>query len=365
MSIIQAGNLEFNFEEIILNIANKISEESGKPISEVLDAIAKNISSITDSVADIYKQGLEDNKNEHIKYERALISEFEEGLYKTWGHSLDRFNLLIVMCRELGSSVNNKFRSENFEKKTYKLEVLTRMQAHAVHISCEILQLLKGGYADGAMARWRSLHECAVISKIINESSDEVAEKYYLHKYIDDYKFSISYSEHCDSLGFKPIDDKSLEFITNINNELIKKYGSHYANDYGWAVDVIGKKKVTFYDLESLSGLGSFRPYYKFSSIRVHLGSKSLDYKLSLSLSKEFEEAEILMAGPSNEGLIDPMQCAALSLIDVTLMSLAATESVNTLLFSKILQLWNRELQHELVDAEESLRNRRQAAQLE
>ncbi|AEX51142.1 hypothetical protein GRAQ_00295 [Rahnella aquatilis CIP 78.65 = ATCC 33071] len=363
MSVIQEASLNFDFEEIILNVATQISEESGKSITEILDQFVKNISPIADSVAKIYKDGLENNKNEHINYEKELISEFEERLYEVWKSPLDRFNLLIVMCRELGASVNNDFRSEEFEEKTYKLEVLTRMQAHAIHISCEILHLLKGGYADGAMARWRSLHECAVISKIINESSDEIAEKYYYHKHIDDYKFSLSYSEHSESLGFESIDNKSLEIISNKHDELVKKYGTHYANDYGWAVDVIGKKKVNFYDLEAFSGLGYLRPYYKFSSIRVHLGSKSLDYKLSLSLSEEFGEEELLMAGPSNEGLIEPMQCSALSLIDVTLMSLVASKSVNSLIFSKILELWNLDLQNELLDSEQILRMRGQTSQ--
>ena len=44
-------------------------------------------------------------------------------------------------------------------------------------MSRAILALLRSGFADDAHARWRSLHELAVVSGFISEYGEDVAEK--------------------------------------------------------------------------------------------------------------------------------------------------------------------------------------------
>lgn len=281
------------------------------------------------------------------------MKKFEERLYDTWSKPLVRFEMIIVMCRELGSEIN-QWHVDNGGW-DIKLEVISRLHAHSIQISCEILQLLKSGFADGAMARWRSLHECSVIARILSEGSKELAEKYSEHKYIDDYKFSTSYAEHSDALQFKNIGEASLKAIKNKYTELVDKYGESFKNENGWSYDLFNKKKITFYDLENYSGLDFLRPFYKFSSVRVHVNSKSVDYKLSLSLSYKHNKDEILLSGPSNEGLVDPMQCASMSLIDTTRSLLSINENIDSLVSEKILLLWDDKLKEELVEASEIL----------
>lgn len=356
MSLIYKGTLDLNFEGIILNSLNDIVKETGGTIEEVTAGFMKKSNLISDSIAQSFAKILDKNAKEYVSYNKNIILGFEENLHNIWGAPLDRFNLLIIMCREIGSDINNKFRHPDYPVKSYKLEVSTRIHAHAVHLASEIFQLLKGGFADGAMARWRSLHECAVIIRVIAESPEVIAEKYYHHKTVDDYKFSQSYREHYKTLGFEELNEKTIMQIKIKYDELIDKYGVNYANDNGWANDVFSKKKVTFFDLEEFSELGWLRPFYKFSSVRVHLGSKSLDYKLSLSLSSKFKKNEVLISGPSNEGLIDPMQCTALSLIYVTTSLMSLIDSIDHVILGKTLELWNKMLQRELVEAEEKLK---------
>ncbi|CAI2533325.1 DUF5677 domain-containing protein [Serratia liquefaciens] len=354
-TLILEGNIGLDLEKMLLDNIAQVANERGISIETAIQLVSDKIPNLIAKISDIYKSGLEKNKDEYICYNNDLIKGFESRLYETWKNPLDIFELLIVMCRELGSETNSKFRSKDFVGKSYKLEVLTRLHAHTVHIACEIMQLLKGGYADGAMARWRSMHESAVISRIIDSSSDGVAKKYYLHKFIDDFKFSQTYMKYSDELGFERMEKKDFDAIRERYDELIKDYGRSYAGDNGWAVEIIGKERVTFYDLERFANLSYLRPYYKFSSVRVHLGSKSLDYKLSLSLSEKQNGDEVLIAGPSNEGLFDPMQCTAMSLIDVTVILISQIDNMNNIVFERILHAWNEDLKVALVEASEQL----------
>lgn len=343
-------------EEILIKSAVKVAEDSGNSVDYVWDKFKSKLEPLLEELSLIYKSGLEDNKDDYLNYHIKEMRSFEKRLYRDWKKPLGRFELMIVMCRELGSQVNDEFRKG--DDKSYKLEVLTRLHAHSVQIACEIFQLLKGGYADGAMARWRSLHESAVISRLLSKSEEIVAEKYYYHKFIDDYKFSLSYDEHSDSLEFEKIDDDTLNKIKNKYHGLLEKYGDNYKNEYGWCSDLFNKRKVNFFEIELFVGLSHLRPFYKFSSNRVHIGSKSIDYKLSLSLSSQIWDEEILLSGPSNEGLVDPMQCAGMSLVDITESLLLIIPSIDMLVSGKVLSLWNEQMKLELVDAEASLKKK-------
>ncbi|TCQ85180.1 hypothetical protein EC840_11098 [Rahnella sp. JUb53] len=340
-------------EQMFLDNAMKIAEKNNTTIDYVFEKLKDKFEPLLDELANIHNSGLENNKYDYLKTHLDEMKGFEQRLNNTWGQPLGRLEMMIVMCRELGSEVNDEFRSG--DSKSYKLDVLTRLHAHSLQIACEIIQLLKGGFADGAMARWRSLHESAVISRLISMNEDSLAERYYFHKFIDDYKFSLSYGEHCERLGFEELHELSLSKIKNKYNELLDKYGESYKSDYGWCVELFNKKKVTFFDVESFVGLSYLRPFYKFSSNRVHIGSKSIGYKLSLSSSYKIRDDEILLSGPSNEGLVDPMQCAGLSLVDITDSLLSVIPTVDSMISTKILTIWNDKLQQELIEANDEL----------
>jgi len=55
-----------------------------------------------------------------------------------------------------------------------------------------------------------------------------------------------------------------------------------FAMPNGWASDALGKKRVTFADLESKGQLDHFRPYYKMASHNVHAGAKGITWRLGL-----------------------------------------------------------------------------------
>src|SRR4051812_37136287 len=51
----------------------------------------------------------------------------------------------------------------NHKQPTARHEVVTRLRARAITVADEAITLLRAGLASGAMARWRTLHELAVV----------------------------------------------------------------------------------------------------------------------------------------------------------------------------------------------------------
>lgn len=47
------------------------------------------------------------------------------------------------------------------------MNVLFKLHSRSIQMSKEILTLLRNGYPDGALTRWRSLHESNVIFKLL------------------------------------------------------------------------------------------------------------------------------------------------------------------------------------------------------
>ncbi|MFC7164719.1 DUF5677 domain-containing protein [Halospeciosus flavus] len=74
----------------------------------------------------------------------------------------------------------------------------------------EIHHLLKGGFADGAFARWRSLHELSITTTFIKQAGSDTAERFLHYRYLWEYYFAQTYQEHADDLDEEQIDDETM-----------------------------------------------------------------------------------------------------------------------------------------------------------
>jgi hypothetical protein len=93
---------------------------------------------------------------------------FRERLYERWQMPLERLRMLVTVTREFGAGINENARqSTSATSHKFMIDVLSRSHARACQIDEEIICLLEGGFADGAMARWRTLHEVAVVASFI------------------------------------------------------------------------------------------------------------------------------------------------------------------------------------------------------
>jgi NTP pyrophosphatase (non-canonical NTP hydrolase) len=226
---------------------------------------------------------------------------FETRLYKEWGKALDLLEMLLILTLEAGEDFNSEFRQSAAKTNNYTFEVLTRLHARACQITSEILSLLKTGHADGAHARWRTLHEISVVSSFIAKHGDDLAEAYLLHEGIETYKAARQYQTHCKTLGYEPLTRKEFAEIEATYKKLIERFGNKYEDQYGWASLVI-KNKPTFAEIEKTVGLNHLRPYYRMASHNVHANPRGVFFRLGLYP----EISDILLAGPSDAGLYDP-----------------------------------------------------------
>ena len=219
----------------------------------------------------------------------------------------------ILLSQEIGSEYNDFIRTDAKYQDSPRFEILSRSHARSCQVALEILVLLKNGFADGAHARWRTLHEIAVETNIISKNDDELAIRYLSFDAIQNYKSAKSYQEHAEELHYQPLSSDEIQELENAYRELIEVYGKDFTNDNGWAIPLVNKSRPSFFDLERKAEFDHIRPFYKLACLNVHGGPRGLLFRLGLN-----EDQDILLAGPSTNGLGDPIQNTAYSLLQVT-----------------------------------------------
>lgn len=269
------------------------------------------------------KQFLEEIKNnasDALQENNEEIEDFKRRVTNFWKEPLDLLDLLLIYSRQMGSKFNKEMSTIAEKENDYVFLALIRLHAKACLVSQEIAILMKHGYASGAHARWRSLHEIAVTALFIKEHGNEVAERYLNYRHIESYYAMRQYKEHAKKLHYEPLEEEEEENTTSVKNFFVEKYGRSFENPYGWASKELNKPRPNFADIEKSVGVDHMRPYYKMASNAVHADSKGTFFNVGISKS---EEEEILLAGPSDSGLADPGSCTAVSmnLINSTLIT--------------------------------------------
>jgi hypothetical protein len=222
--------------------------------------------------------------------------------------------MLLTISRELGASVNDEIgESPDAAGREHLIHVLLRLHARACQITDEIICLLEGGFADGAMARWRTLHEVAVVATFISEHGDNLAERYILHETIESKRAMDDYQACQPRLGYEPLDESDIKAVLQSYDELITRFGKDFRGDYGWASHHLGTPQPTFKDIERAVGIDHLRAHYRMASHNVHANPKGVFVKLGL-----IQESQVLLIGPSNAGFAEPGHAAARSLTQVS-----------------------------------------------
>ena len=81
---------------------------------------------------------------------------------------------------------------------------------YQANLANETIWMMEGGFASGAMARWRTLHEVAVIAFFLRQHGQGAAERYLLHEAIESHKATSQYQQYCTQLGREPLDAATL-----------------------------------------------------------------------------------------------------------------------------------------------------------
>lgn len=324
-------------------------------VDEFIERLRENIPQLVQELVSEASAGileeLEKDVPRMLEENRDRRESFEVNTRRLWGKALDLLEMLIVIAYEMGEDFNEEFRPQASTEHDYVFEVLTRLHARACQIALEIHTLLSAGYADGAHARWRTLHEISAVAYFVTRHGNAVAERYLCHDPVESCRAAVQYQEHCESLGYEKMSDEEMAALKAARDHMIDRFGCSFGNQYGWASDALGINDPNFSEIERDVNLDHWRPFYRLASHNVHANPKGVLFKLGLFPGNE----NLLLAGPSSAGLADPGQSAALSLAQITTWLLTTRPNIDRLVICDILTKLGDEIGEAFMAAHETL----------
>jgi len=158
-------------EDLYLNSIEKVrpdledTEDNRKLLSEAIKNSIPNI-------IDILEKHISKKSNFLLWHHRRQIKKFKRSILKTWRKPIKSLEIFIALNLEQGENIANSLKEKKVE--SIKFAVLVRIHARACQIALEVLELIKNGFADGALARWRSLYELSIIATFLEKNEDEI-----------------------------------------------------------------------------------------------------------------------------------------------------------------------------------------------
>jgi hypothetical protein len=273
---------------------------------ETIDESAVNLS-----------ETLKTNGPQMLAEHLAIREGFEQRLREWWKPALDLFEMVLVACTEAGSDLHDLLNGEGGPVSDHpiKLHALTLLHARACLVANEVFALLRGGFAVGAQARWRTLHEIAVIASVIGENDEDLANRFLLHRFVERWKEAQCYQENCEALGQEAFGLDEMGKFKSDYEKIVAKYEPGYREDWGWAKPLFQSElhRPKFDELETLAGLGHNKPYVKLSHHAIHSGASG-----TIDILELHGGGEVMLTGPSNAGLSEPAHGTLIALYQVT-----------------------------------------------
>ena len=297
-------------------MARIILERAQPDASE--ETLSQVVQAATEAAAPIITDELARLTPSMVIDHEAIRVAFEIRLRDPWGAAFDAFEALRVASVESGERYIDRVADEASADGDQVFPVLVRLHARACEGASEIATLLRSGHASGAHARWRTLHEIAVVMSFIADQGDEAARRYMEHRAISSWHDAQDYQVFAARLGEEPFTAEEMDEMAHERAALLARHGPSFDKPWGWASAALRPAPPTFRSLETAVDLAHWRPYYAMASHGVHGGPRALYFRLGVP-----DALETLIAGPSNLGLGDPGIDASLSLgvIDAVLLT--------------------------------------------
>jgi len=324
-----------SLQKILVEAIRKRFESvtSEDDIKQISDAISGQVESLLDNLPSDMLSTIKTTAVDGLAERRSLHAEFVERNVCRWKEGFDLLELQIEIAIEAGASFNDRLRPKAASVGDIVFDLLVRLHAKGCLIGKEILTLLKNGYADGAHARWRSLHELSVTSMFLATHGKDAVQRYVDHELVETYKGALQLNKYEPRLNTHGFSDEELDQFKLQYDAVLKSYGKEFGCPYGWAAFILNKGNPTFFDLEEAVGLDHMRPYYKWASQNIHANVKTIRNSLGLSEAVK----DVLLVGPSNSGMTDPAHSTAISLSQLTCTLLCSVPNLDGSVLMKIL----------------------------
>jgi hypothetical protein len=277
------------------------------------------------------------SKSDLKNYEKKVAKRISH----KYGTGIKFFEAFLELNSKISSNTYAKwFNQFNTIEDHVKLDTLIANHVRACQVANEVLVLIKNGFADGAHARWRTLHEICITFLYLYDSSYTVIEMYNDYFAIERWKKAKEYQENCVKLEWEPLANSELSSLESEKNRIIEKYGNAFAKPYGWTMNDLPSGQRNIRELEKLVEMGHFHTIYAWSSENIHSGVSGIKYRLSL---KDDEQNHFLM-GPNDTGFLDPVQFTSYSLTEMSKTLLHMENSFMNKIMEELLFLFQNEL---------------------
>jgi hypothetical protein len=316
-------------KEAKLTFKGDESELEAKMVSKIPDVVTI----VVDEVFRYYTSNATDIKRWERKIKRKIS--------KQYGLGLELFAAFIELNSKISSSTYRKFH-QHFDEvdDQLKLDVLIANHVRACQIANEIRVLVTNGYADGAHARWRTLHEICVTFLFLYDHDYETVQMYNDYEIIEKWKKAKEYRETYEQLNFDPLEESEWQTLEQARQNLLVKYGKDFGDSYGWFINHMPKGRRNFKELEKLAGQNHFRAVYGWANENVHAGISGLRQRLGL----REQDQQYFLIGPSDYGFLDPVQYTAASLVEMSYTLLNMENSIMSTVYSELLTFFQQEL---------------------
>lgn len=303
--------------ELVLQFTDDDANRIAKSTNDISETIPDLIHSVAEEAA---RRMLRQYERDWVAWRPAAatqIDQFRTNLEVRWGKGFDALRMLIELSRDIGTDFHKRARRSRSQRCIHLNQALSHLHVRAIQIASEIMVLMENGYADGAIARWRTLHEVACVAMVLNDGGDALAERYLVHEIVEAKKALAQYRQCHAQLGYAPFSKREGARIEREYASALARFGKTFGGDYGWAAAHLGDPNPKFNHVEEAAGRAMMRSHYKMASHNVHAGTKGIAYRLG-SLDRRFAA----IAGASNVGFVEPGQNLGLSLLHITMLLL-------------------------------------------
>ena len=349
------GPFTFNSRDLPKNVKLTFTKADADEISKALEEfcdtqLPKVIESTARKTAvSVLKTLRERWPNEHAQQEQELKG-FRDRLEECWGPAIGQLRMLLTMSREWCQEALQREEARKRRKPEKIRRLLIRLLVRACQVTDEIACLLEDGLADGAMARWRTLHEITVVAAVISQHGEGIAERYLAHQAVESKRAMDKYLACYQKLGYKPLTQREQKKIQRNYDKAMTQYGKPFKTDYGWAAFHLKNDRPTFADLEAAAGRAGMRAHYQMGNDNIHAGIKSIFVRLGLM------DYQFLLAGRSNAGFTEPGQNAAITLTQLSVLVCMSEPNFDDLVAGAMMVTLGEEIPRLFAKADRRLR---------
>ncbi|WP_170545268.1 DUF5677 domain-containing protein [Ruegeria arenilitoris] len=337
-----------NLSDPIIAAVERLVSEEGASSEKVEKFLEHIVSEGAPSLAENLKSGAP----EMLSEEHQQTSSFKTRHLERWETPLRLLKVMRRSAQEAGEAHARSGVPDGVEPLVF--DTLCILHPKALLITNEIICLLEGGFADGALARWRALHEVAVTAMFIASHDGATAQDYRLSAVFSDFKAARKVNEYADRNQMEPFSEAQIERMRRACDAAEENAGRRLKTDMDWAKPALGlmaNQKATFFDLEKAVGMDHWRPRFRWACKHNHAGFTHPNALLGMSESTRLMH----QIGPSDSGLADPLHMTAISLLHMTnTFLLAGQHCVGRLVMIATLRCLSDELGEAALDAQKT-----------